>query len=363
MEKYVVGVDLGGTKIYTALAGSGGRILSEIKVPTGAAEGEEAVIGRIAETVRSVLESAAVVKPEALGIGSPGPLDHEAGVVYNSPNLGWREVPLKKKLEGILGVPVLVDNDANLAALGEYLFGAGRGSRNMVYVTVSTGVGGGLVLEGRIFRGSGGGAGELGHMVLEPGGPLCGCGRRGCLEALASGTAMAARARELAAKGRGRAILGEAGGSAGEITALSVSRAAAAGDAEAVGIISTAGAYLGMGLANVVNLINPDRLVLGGGALEAGGLLWQAMERELAARVLKPSLEQATVVRAGLGGRSGLMGAVAMALESRGSGFGARSRDQWRALTSARATGSPLSREYRGNGWLPTDWAAMPRPR
>jgi len=316
LEGYFVGVDLGGTKIYTALADLHGRILAEFRTPTKAREGPEAVIARIAETVHRVLKAVEGKAPAALGIGSPGPLDPETGVVYNSPNLGWDRVPLKKKLEELLEVPVLVDNDANLAALGEYSFGAGRGSRHMVYVTVSTGIGGGLILDGRIYRGAGGGAGEVGHMVLDPEGPPCGCGRRGCLEALASGTAMAARARELAAAGRGKAILREAGGAAGGITAVSVSRAAAAGDSEAAEIITRAGEYLGMGLANVINLINPDRLVLGGGALEAGEGIWAGMERELSARSLRPALDQVRVVRAGLGSRSGLMGAVALAMKA-----------------------------------------------
>ncbi|MFZ5632818.1 MAG: ROK family protein [Bacillota bacterium] len=329
MDRYIVGVDLGGTKIYTALADSRGRIVAETRVPTGAAEGPDAVIGRIAETVHRVVSLAppAGAAPAALGIGAPGPLDPVGGVVHSAPNLGWREVPLRQKLEDTLGIPALVENDANLAALGEYSFGAGRGARHMVYVTVSTGIGGGLILDGRIYRGAGGGAGEVGHMVVEPDGPLCGCGRRGCLESLASGTAMAARARELVEAGLGKAILREAGGNPERVTAVSVSRAAAAGDREAVAIISRAGAYLGMGLASVVNLINPERLVLGGGALEAGGPLWDAMERELSARALPSSLDRVTVVRSGLGHRSGLMGAIALAmgaLTSGNSGTGGR---------------------------------------
>lgn len=313
MERCVVGVDLGGTKIYTALAGLEGNILAEARVPTRAREGPGAVLGRIADTVRQVCGEAGGAAPLALGIGSPGPLDPETGVVYRSPNLGWDGVLLKAGLEEMLGLPVLVDNDANLAAFGEYSFGAGRGSRQMAYVTVSTGIGGGLILDGRIYRGSGGGAGEVGHMVLDPDGPPCGCGRRGCLEALASGTAMAARARELAAAGRGEAILKEAGGGTGGITSAEVARAAAAGDPGALEIIIRAGEYLGMGLANLVNLFNPDRLVLGGGALKAGEAFWAAMERELAARALRPALDQVRVVRAGLGDRSGLMGALALA--------------------------------------------------
>ena len=321
MDRYVVGIDLGGTKIYTALADSRGRIVAEARIPTGAGDGPEAVIGRIVETYNQVkdLTPVGVAGPAAIGIGSPGSLDPVKGVVFRSPNLsGWNNIPLREKLEQITGLPVYVDNDANLAALGEYFFGAGRGSRHMVYVTVSTGIGAGLILDGHIYRGAGGGAGEVGHMVLDPDGPLCGCGRRGCLESLSSGTAMASRARELVAAGRGRAILREAGGNPGDITAVSVAKASASGDPEATGIISTAGDYLGMGMANMVNLINPDRLVLGGGALGAGSVLWDSMKRELSARALGSSLGQVKVVRAGLEGRSGLLGAVALALKGAG---------------------------------------------
>lgn len=323
MEKLVAGVDLGGTKIYTALADSRGRIVSEVKVPTGAGEGPEAVIRRIARTVKQAAGRAmAPGMPAALGIGAPGPLDPHTGVVHNAPNLGWRNVPLGGMLEDILGIPVLVENDANLAALGEYSLGAGRGCRHMVYVTVSTGVGGGIILDGKIYRGAGGGAGEVGHLVVLPDGPPCGCGRRGCLEALASGTAMAARARELVDKGLGRSILREAGGNRDAITAVSVSGAAAAGDPEAGEIIARAGAYLGIGLAGVVNLLNPERLVLGGGALAAGRQLWEHMQRELSARTLPAALGQLTVARAGLAGKSGLMGAVTLALgQEKGRGL------------------------------------------
>jgi len=320
LGKYVVGVDLGGTKIYTALADDRGRLVAETTVPTTAAEGPGAVIARIVSTVREVqgAVSGATHLTLALGVGSPGPLDPVTGVVHDTPNLGWHNVPLKKILEEMVGIPVLVDNDANLAALGEYYFGAGRGSRHMVYVTVSTGIGGGLIIDGRIYRGAGGGAGELGHMVLDPDGPLCGCGRRGCLEALASGTAIASRARELVAAGGGETILREAGGSAGEITAITVAEAARRGDQEAVGIIEKAGTYLGMGLAGVVNLLNPDMLVLGGGAFKAGRLFWDSMAGEMSARTLTSSLDNVRVVAAGLGGKSGLMGAVALALEAGG---------------------------------------------
>lgn len=315
MEKYVVGVDLGGTKIYTALADSMGHIISEVKVATGATEGPVAVISRIAETYYRVVHLAQPFRavPSVLGIGSPGTLDPVNGVVYKSPNLGWHDVPLVEKIKGIIGIPVLLENDANLAALGEHSLGAGRGTLNMVYVTVSTGIGGGLILNGSIYRGAYGGAGEIGHMVLDPDGPLCNCGRRGCLESMASGTAMANRAKELVALGSGKSILLAAGENLDGITAISVSKAASAGDPEAKKIISDAGAYLGMGLANMINLINPERVVLGGGALQVGREFWDSMKNELFARTLEPSRDKVRVVKSGLGEKSGLLGAVALA--------------------------------------------------
>jgi glucokinase len=316
LGKFVVGVDLGGTKIYTALADESGRLLAETRVATGAGDGQEAVFRRIACTVAEVCASGGSgVNLCALGIGVPGLMDPATGIVDYAPNLRWRNVPVREILQENMKMPVLVDNDANLAALGEHKFGAGAGVQNMVYVTVSTGIGGGLIQNGEVYHGVSGTAGELGHMVIDPAGPLCGCGRRGCLEALASGTAMAVRARELVAAGSGKAILREAGGRAGDIDARSVAAAAAGGDGEAGEILREAGRALGMGLANVVNLINPAMVVLGGGAMNVGPLLWDAMLQELKVRAMAGALVNLRVVPASLGQRSGLMGAVALALE------------------------------------------------
>ncbi|GBF35530.1 hypothetical protein DCCM_4659 [Desulfocucumis palustris] len=321
LNKCLAAVDLGGTKIYTALADSRGKLLAETRVPTNPGEGMEAVIRRIAGTVEEVYNSGGAGRDICcLGMGVPGPVDPETGVLYQAPNLGWRDVHLKKILQKRFAVPVLVDNDANLAALGEHTFGAGAGERNMVYVTVSTGIGGGLILDGKIYHGASGGAGEVGHMVVEPMGPLCGCGKRGCLEALASGTAMAARAREMAGAGAGRAILAEAGGRIEDIDAGAVAAAAGRGDEEALEILWGAGRALGMGLANVVNLLNPGLVVLGGGAMNAGKPLWETMEEELRSRAMPGALERVKVVPAALGKRSGLLGAVALAMGGRPPG-------------------------------------------
>lgn len=314
-KQYVIGVDLGGTKIYTALAAEDGQVLAEVKIPTEAGKGLSHVVERIVESVEQVQRAAPPKTVRALALGAPGPLDTVKGIIHLAPNLQWQNVPIKQILEERLSLPVLLDNDANLAALGEHVFGAGRGEENMVYITVSTGVGGGLVLGGRLYRGSTDGAGEIGHMTVSPGGSLCSCGNRGCLEAVASGTAIAREARELVDRGGGRRILAEAGGDPGLITAAVVAKAAAAGDPEAASIVREAVRFLGIGIANILNLLNPSLVVLGGGVMETGELVWEGIRREVRARALEAARAGARLVPAGLGGRAGVMGAIALALQ------------------------------------------------
>jgi len=285
-----------------------------------------------------------------------------------SGNLGWQDVPLLAMLaeglqeEGLNAkpaspemparpeskgparsedlkpdeyCPLFLDNDANLAALGEYRYGAGRGYDCLVYITVSTGIGGGIIIGGNIYRGAGGSAGEIGHMTVERDGPLCSCGKRGCLEALASGTAIACRARELVAEGRGRGILkylekprkkrgglcANAGGLQGDgvlkkITAVEVGRAAAGGDSEAKAVLERAGKALGVGMANVVNILNPSLIILGGGVMNIYGLMQDAILFALRENALEVPLAQVQVVPARLGKRAGALGAAALALDS-----------------------------------------------
>lgn len=316
MSDFVVGVDLGGTKIYTALATVGGEVLAEIKVPTMAAEGYERVLKRIVETVSEVKRLAGVSgKPLRIGLGAPGPLDVKRGIVHVAPNLGWRNAPLKASLEELTGVPVFIENDANLAAWGEFIYGAGKNTANMVYITVSTGIGGGLVIGGNIYQGTSYGAGEIGHVTVFPDGPECHCGNRGCLEAVASGTAVAREARKLIAHGAGRAVLSLAGGKPEAVTAKTVGLAAAQGDAEALKLLDSAARWLGVGVAAVLNLLNPEMVVLGGGMMKSASLFWDTLDNEVRRRALPSALGAARLVTAVLGGRSGLLGAVAYALK------------------------------------------------
>lgn len=316
--QFVVGVDLGGTKILTALADSDGQVIAEQKIFTESAKGQEHVITRIVHTVEYVLQAAGVKREQvrALALGAPGPVDAVNGVIRFAPNLAWRDVSICRVLEQHLSLPVFLDNDANLAALGEYVYGAGQGVNHMVYMTVSTGIGGGLILDGKLYHGASGVAGEIGHMTVMPGGPLCGCGKRGCMEALASGTAIAREARELAAGGQGEKILALAGGEIAAITAATVAEAAEAGDLTALDIIKGAASYLGIGLANIITLLNPSRIVLGGGVINIGEPLLNAIIQEVQVHVMEEAGAAAGIVRAKLGGHSGVMGAVALALQA-----------------------------------------------
>ncbi|KUK82307.1 MAG: Transcriptional regulator/sugar kinase [Pelotomaculum thermopropionicum] len=314
--QYVIGVDLGGTKIYTALAGDDGRILAELKIPTGAEKGLQDVVDGIVDSVERVQKTAAAVTGavSTLVLGAPGPLDTKGGIIHYAPNLRWRNVPIRQIVEERTGIPVLLDNDANLAALGEHVFGAGRGVANMVYITVSTGVGGGLILGGKLYRGFTDGAGEIGHMTILPYGPLCSCGNRGCLEAVASGTAIAREARDLVVRGAGQVILAAAEGNPEKIDAAVVASAATGGDPEAVSIITGAAGSLGIGIANMLNLLNPSLVILGGGVMETGELFWEEVKKEVRNRALEAAWAVARLVPAELGGRAGVMGAIALAL-------------------------------------------------
>ncbi len=310
MEK-VLAVDLGGTKIYTALVDRSGEIICENKYPTKAEDGVDAVIERIAACMKSVLP--ADEKPMGIGVAVPAYIDSEKGVILFAPNLKWRDVDLKRKLEQSFGLPVWMDNDANLAALGEHRYGAGRGHHDLVYITVSTGVGGGVILKNQIYKGAFGGAGEFGHMIVDTHGPTCSCGNRGCLEGVASGCAIMRDARDLVRTGRGGRILSLAESIEG-IDARAVGKAALAGDPEARDILAGAGRYLGIAIASVANLLNPEVFIIGGGvATGVGELLLGPAYDEAYKRTYPPYRTTLKIIPAHLEARSGVMGAAAYA--------------------------------------------------
>lgn len=267
----ILALDFGGTKLAAATVEPGARAFraraSMPSPPNKSAEADREIILALAKEVLGGK------RPAAVGVSFGGPV--REGVVLLSHHVpDWEDFPLAEWLREHFGAPVAVENDANAAALGEWRYGAGRGTRYFLYVTVSTGVGGGIVIGGELYRGADGLAGEIGHMVVDPDGPRCTCGRRGCLEAFAAGPAIARRARELLAShhrsGEGRIILELVGGDPSRITAREVAAAAARGDPLAAEILREAGEALGFGLAQAITLLNPERVALGGGVVKAG---------------------------------------------------------------------------------------------
>lgn len=302
-------VDLGGTKVAVGVADGSGRLVAQGRFATRPERGPEAVIAEIVASLRALGQPL-----DRVGLASVGPLDLATGTIMSPPNFpGWDAVPIRARLEAALGCEVVVDNDANAAALAEYRFGAGQGARCLVYVTVSTGIGGGLVLDGRLLHGLGGGAGELGHQTIDAAGPLCGCGNRGCLEAIASGPAIAQAAREGLASGEAGAILALAG-SPEALHAGHVAEAAASGDPFAAKLWAGAIEALAIGLGNVVTILAPDRLVIGGGVAAAGPLLLDPLVARMRQRVRLVPIDRLEVRLAASGGEAGLLGAVAIAL-------------------------------------------------
>ncbi len=311
MQKYVVGVDLGGTKISAALSNLNGEVISQTTVPTKAEEGEIPVLNRIIDSIEKVIKDGAVGYEDikSIGIGSPGPLDAEKGTIIYTPNLPFKNFNLVDPIKNKFGVPVFLDNDANVAAIGEYMFGAGRGAKHIVFFTVSTGVGGGAVLNGKVYRGHTSNALEIGHMTVAPDGPRCNCGNIGCVEATSSGTAIAKRGQE--------AITSKVETSLrkyDKITSYEVFTEAAAGDEVCKDIIDNALNYLGIAVANAVSIFDPEIIIIGGGVSKAGDIVFDTVRNVVNKRCFKSMAESVKIVPAGLGTDAGVIGAVALAL-------------------------------------------------
>ncbi len=312
-----VGVDLGGTNIRALVFGADMAVLGRHQTPTHAQEGAEKVIRRMAECVRTALKRAGIrlAKIGGVGVGAAGLTDWRSGTVLLASNLGWRDVPVAGLLSRELGgVPVVADKDTNVAALGEARMGAGRSFDHFLYVTAGTGIGGGLVLDGVLYRGATGGAGDVGHIKVDPDGPPCGCGDRGCVEVFASGGGMVNRAKEALSRG-GREARSSSLAAEG-LTAEAVFRAASEGDTLAAGLVRRAGEMLGLALADYVNINNPEAIVLGGGLTRAGELYRGPVEWELKRRALPALGEAVRVVPPELGEDVGPVGAALLLAES-----------------------------------------------
>jgi glucokinase len=307
-----IGVDVGGTKIAAGVVDPQGKLVDHVRVSTPATTAEAVEAGIVA-AVQQLVDRYRV---EAIGLAVAGFVDEKRSVLRFAPNLPMVERPLRKLVEGKVGLPVVVENDANAAAWGEYRFGGGRGSNDVVLLTVGTGLGGGIVLDGRLLRGAFGIAGEFGHVRIVPGGLPCGCGNRGCWEQYSSGSALVREARALAASQPELAarLLELAGGDAAAISGRMVTRAATEGDATARSLLGELGRWLGEGIADVANVLDPATVVVGGGVSDAGDLLLgparKAYEAQLTAALHRPHLK---IVVAELGNDAGLIGAADLA--------------------------------------------------
>ena len=357
----VIGVDLGGTQIRTAVL-RGATLLSRISILTGAATQPDNVLPRIYEAIQEALDKANVSLGQVVGIGvaAPGPLDSKTGIVFSPPNLpGWDGIPLRDLLAERFQTSIYVDNDANVAGLGEYMFGAGQGSRHMVYMTISTGIGGGVIADGKLLRGANGTAGELGHMTIDWHGERCTCGNIGCLEYIASGTSIARRANQAIQAGEGaelltfaRTMLRHSSTVADQsalpthsydpttvelhisaleeeedtlanalqqeeeedlqVNARTVALAAEAGIPLARAIIQHTAEALGVGFVNIIHIFNPDMIIVGGGVTQMGPMLMEPALRIVQERAMKAPREAVQIVQAQLGTNVGLIGAGAL---------------------------------------------------
>jgi len=306
-DQCVAGIDIGGTKIALALAGTDGTVTEKTRFPTRVADGPRAILERVFGEMERMLESSGS-RLAAVGVGCGGPLDRHRGLILSPPNLpGWDEFPIVALLEERFGAPVLLDNDANAAALGEHRYGAGRGLKHLVYITISTGIGGGVIVSNKLVHGVYDGAGEVGHMTVLPGGPLCGCGARGCLEALCSGTSIARRAHERLAAGE-ESYLSSL--ERGELTAQAVASAARAGDALASRVWYDTIRHLSVGVGNVFHALAPEAVIIGGGVSTAGDQLFEPLREHVRERVRMLPPEKINILQASLGGDSGIHGAV-----------------------------------------------------
>jgi glucokinase len=310
----VLAIDIGGTKLAAGVVDTDGRMLVRGEVPTLAGEGLEPVLGRIVGLGRELLSRPEVahVRVHRIGVGCAGPVDIKAGLVFRPPNLpGWTRVPLTDHIQRSLGLPTVLENDANAAALGEFRYGAGKGAGSIVYMTVSTGIGGGIILDGKVWHGLKDAAGEVGHMTVCPDGPVCGCGNRGCLEAMSSGPSIARRAREAVAAGR-QTRLSEIS----KPTSADVVRLAQEGDPVAGEVWAEAVKYLGIGVAAVITILAPERVVIGGGVTMAGDALFQPLREQARQRVKLVPVESVPILPAALGPDVGILGAAAVALDA-----------------------------------------------
>lgn len=307
-----IGVDVGGTNIAVGLVDNSGHILATGSRPTRAERGYEAIAKDIAELSLELIERSnfSINDVEAMGIGVPGVADSEKGIVIRAVNLYWTKVPLAKEIKKYINLPIYMDNDANVAALAEGVFGAGRGSKTSVTVTLGTGVGSGFIVDGKVYNGAHHFAPELGHIVIGNNGVKCNCGKIGCLETYASATALIREGKKAVEEDNNSLILKLANGNIDNISAKNVIDAAKQYDEKAVKIFNDYVKYLAIGIVNIINILDPDVIILGGGVANAGDFLIKPLKKEVAENILFKDLPYADIRKAELGNDAGIIGAA-----------------------------------------------------
>ena len=317
-ERPVLAIDIGGTKIAMAIISEQGNVIARQSQPTLSSQGPQAVIERLFSGIDQLLTETRLLPPKlnAISLATAGVIDIRKNLVTKSPNLpGWHNVPLRSLIADKYKLPTYLLNDADAAALGEHHFRAGRRPNTLILLTLGTGIGGGIIIDGKLYLGSTGSAAEIGHMVIEASGPVCSCGRSGCLEALACGTAVAREAINRIRRGGQSALIKMVGGKIENITAETVHMAAKEGDELAKEVIDQAAYYLGIGVVNLVNIFNPEMVVIGGSMADMGDLLLQPVRLMVAERAFPLYAQTVQIVPAQLGNDAGLFGAAIYALE------------------------------------------------
>jgi glucokinase len=326
--RFVLGIDIGGTNLVVGAVAEDGSALHAVATePTHAEAGSSEVVDRLVRLAERASAETRRLVPGAeivgVGVGAPGPLDTRSGIVLLTPNLGWVNLPLRQIIHDRLGLPAALDNDANCAVLGEWWVGAARGTRHAIGLTIGTGIGGGLILEGKLYHGASDVAGEIGHTTIDTEGRRCKCGNYGCLEAYASGPNIAVRAREAIEAGAESALPGRVGGELSRITAQTVYEAAAAGDELALEVVNDTARFLAVGVANLLNVFNPEVVVVCGGVTLAGDHLFVPLRREVARRAFKPAVTACRIVPGELVGTAGVYGAAKVFVDAWQGGGGA----------------------------------------
>lgn len=313
--RFIVGIDLGGTNIVAGCVAEDGSMIHGVRsVPTGAEEGPDAVVRRIIRTAQEAIADLEGAVPGAevigAGCGSPGPLNTRTGLVLLTPNLGWVDMPLRQRLSDGLRLRTALDNDANCAVLGEWWRGAARGTSIALGLTIGTGIGGGIIIGGKLFHGASDVAGEVGHMTIDANGRRCKCGNYGCVEAYASGPNIAMRAIESLESGSASSLPSYVGGDLRQITAQVVYQAAQAGDALALEVVRETAKFLGAAVGSLINIFNPEAVVIMGGVTLAGESLFEPLRREVSRRAFKPAVQVCRIVPGELTGVAGVYGAA-----------------------------------------------------